>query len=141
MSALWEKGRDPLRGFRVLRIGLGPDRQALYERINARAARMFESGLIEETKTLVSKYGSNARAFGSLGYKQAVQMLRAEITREQAVSAAQQGHRNYAKRQMTWFRREPDVRWLLGFGDSAEIQKAATEIVRSSFETIKAPTA
>ena len=55
----------------------------------------------------------------SLGYKQAVQFLRGELTREQALQAAQQAHRNYAKRQMTWFRREPEVHWLRGFGDDA----------------------
>ena len=58
-----------------------------------------------------------AGRLASLGYKQAAQFLRGELTLEQAVQAAQQGHRNYAKRQMTWFRREPEVVWLKGFGD------------------------
>jgi tRNA dimethylallyltransferase len=138
MSELWEKGRDPLRGFRVLRIGLDPERGALYERINLRAARMFAGGLVEETRGLIVKYGNRTRVLGSLGYKQAVQLIRGKITREDAVSAAQQGHRNYAKRQMTWFRREPDVRWLRGFGDSAEIQAAAIQLVRASLPRIPA---
>jgi tRNA dimethylallyltransferase len=123
MSELWEKGRDPLQGFRILRLGLDPDRSALYERINSRASQMFEQGLIEETKGLIDKYGQSARSLSSLGYKQAAQFLRGELTREQAVQLAQQGHRNYAKRQMTWFRREPDVVWLKGFGDDAAIQR------------------
>ena len=132
MSDLWRQGRDPLRGFRILHLGLDPERALLYQRINQRSAEMFRSGLLEETKSLMEKYGTQARPLESLGYKQAAQFLRAELTLEQAVQAAQQGHRNYAKRQMTWFRREPDVRWLNGFGDDARIQREAVELVRSS---------
>ena len=136
MSELCGRGREPLTGFRVLRIGLDPERALLYERINARAAQMFESGLIEETRAVAGKYGTKARALGSLGYKQAMQLIRGELTREEAVSAAQQGHRNYAKRQMTWFRREPEVHWLRGFGDEGTMQSAAKELVRNSFPRI-----
>jgi tRNA dimethylallyltransferase len=126
MSELWQQqGRDPLRGFRIVRLGLDPEREALYERINQRARRMFDAGLVEETKVLLQKYGAEARPLASLGYKQAAQLLRGELTREQAIVATQQAHRNYAKRQMTWFRREPEVRWLQGFGDEGEIQRAA----------------
>jgi tRNA dimethylallyltransferase len=129
MSELWQRGRDPLRDFRILRIGLDPDRAALYERINQRASRMFEIGLIEETQDLVQKYGATSRPLASLGYKQAAQLLRGELTRERAVQTAQQAHRNYAKRQMTWFRREPDVQWLHGFGDNEQIQQEALKWV------------
>jgi tRNA dimethylallyltransferase len=129
MSNLWQQGRDPLRGFRIQRLGLDPDRAALYDRINRRARRMFEIGLIEETERLIQKYGTSARALTSLGYKQAVQFLGGQLTREQAVQAAQQAHRNYAKRQMTWFRREPDVQWFKGFGDDPAIQEEALRSV------------
>jgi tRNA dimethylallyltransferase len=130
MSELWQRaGRDPLQGFRIVRIGLDPDRAALYERINQRARRMFEGGLIEETKSLLEKYGTSAQPLASLGYKQAREFLRGELTREQALQAAQQAHRNYAKRQMTWFRREPEVEWLHGFGDDAGIQHGAAKRV------------
>ena len=122
MTDLWREGRDPLRGFRILRLGLDPDRTALYARINQRAERMFQSGLVEETESLRKKYGLAARPLASLGYKQAVQFLDGALTRDQAIQAAQQAHRNYAKRQMTWFRREPDVSWLKGFGDDSKIQ-------------------
>ncbi len=126
LTELWQQqGRNPLRGFRILRVGLDPDRQALYDRINRRAQQMFESGLVEETQHLLEKYGNAAGPLASLGYRQVVQLLRGEITREQALQAAQQAHRNYAKRQMTWFRRETEVQWLRGFGDQAEIQEAA----------------
>lgn len=132
MSELWQqRGRDALTGFRILRIGLNPDRQQLYDRINARAEQMFEGGLVEETESLIKQYGQqkSVTALDSLGYKQASHLLRGELTREQAIAAAQQGHRNYAKRQMTWFRREPDVAWLEGFGDDPAIVKQAADLV------------
>jgi tRNA dimethylallyltransferase len=123
MSEMWREGRDPLSGFRILRVGLNPDRDTLYARINERACHMFDGGLVEETQQLLAKYGDAARPLTSLGYKQAVQFLRGELTREAAIAAAQQGHRNYAKRQFTWFRREPDVVWMDGFGDDVEVQE------------------
>jgi tRNA dimethylallyltransferase len=130
MTDLWRQGREGLQGFRILRLGLDPDREALYERINRRAQEMFEAGLIDETERLLEAYGNAAWPLSSLGYKQATRFLNGEITREQAVQAAQQAHRNYAKRQMTWFRREPEVQWLRGFGDEAQIQQEAETYVR-----------
>ena len=129
MTELWQHGRDPLTGFRILRIGLDPDRSALYQRINQRAAEMFKKGLAQETKLLREKYGDGVPALSSLGYKQAMQLLDGEIDEPAAIAAAQQGHRNYAKRQMTWFRREPDVQWLKGFGDEPSLQQRVSEIV------------
>jgi tRNA dimethylallyltransferase len=129
MSELWKRGRDPLTGFRILRLGLDPDRNELYTRINQRAARMFDDGLIEETRAILDKHGPAAGPLGSLGYKQVVQHLRGEIDRKLAVWAAQQAHRNYAKRQMTWFRREPGVHWLKGFGSDPQIQAQAIALV------------
>ena len=131
MSELWKKGRDALTGFRIVRIGLNPERNALYTRINERCRRMFDAGLIEETRTLMEKH-PNAWALSSLGYKQAAQYLRGEIDLKLAVWAAQQSHRNYAKRQLTWFRREPNVCWLAGFGDEPGIQQAAIALVHKA---------
>lgn len=133
MSEAWKEGREPLRGFRILRIGLDPPRQELYKRINQRAARMFDEGLIEETRALIAQYSESPRAFDSLGYRQARAVLRGEMSREQAVAAAQQGHRNYAKRQMTWFRREPEVHWLKGFGDDLAVLVEAEKRVAGSW--------
>jgi tRNA dimethylallyltransferase len=133
MTELWQQqGRDPLLGFRILRIGLDPGRNALYERINQRAQNMFEHGLIQETETLLQKYGDAARPLTSLGYRQAVEFLHGDLSREQALEAAQQAHRNYAKRQMTWFRREPEVTWLNGFGSDPHIQRVAADLVKAS---------
>jgi tRNA dimethylallyltransferase len=125
MTEQWALGRDPLRGFRILRLGLDPARPELYERIHRRVREMFDRGLIEETRDLRSKYGDSARPLTSIGYKQVVLLLKGELEREMAISAIEQAQRNYAKRQMTWFRREPDVDWFPGFGDQAEIQAQA----------------
>lgn len=129
MTDMWRAGREPLQGFRILRLGLNPEREALYERINRRAIRMFEAGLVEETRFLLQTYGAKARPLESLGYKQALQFVRGQFDETTAIQAAQQAHRNYAKRQMTWFRRELDVVWLKGFGDESSIQDTAIELV------------
>jgi tRNA dimethylallyltransferase len=130
MTEAWEAGREGLRGYRVVKIGLAPDRAALYEHINQRAEEMFRNGLVEETRALVAKYGADCRPLGSLGYRQAQAVLRGEMTDAEAIAATAQGHRNYAKRQMTWFRREAGVRWLAGFGDTVTTE--AESFVKSS---------
>jgi tRNA dimethylallyltransferase len=130
MTDLWQQGRAPLQGFRILRLGLNPDREALYQRINLRAQQMFQNGLVEETRTLTHRYDRAASALNSLGYKQAMQHLQGELTLDQAINLAQQGHRNYAKRQLTWFRREPDVQWFSGFGFDVEVQKQTLKVIR-----------
>lgn len=131
MTNQWQDGREPLQGFRILRLGLDPPRPDLYARINQRVVKMFEQGLIEETRRLVAKYGESARPLTSIGYRQVMQLLKGELTEPDAVTAVQQAHRNYAKRQMTWFRREPDLSWISGFGDSSVLQATAIELVRA----------
>lgn len=134
MSEAWAQGRDALKGFRILRIGLEPDRGHLYERINRRAAAMFRNGLAEETRMLLEKYG-DARPFDSLGYKQAKALLRGDLGEIDAIAQAQQGHRNYAKRQITWFRREPNIYWLHSFGDEEGTRRKVIALVE---EQVKA---
>jgi len=131
MTGLWQQGREPLQGFRVLRVGLNPDRDALYARINQRAQEMFSAGLLEETRILMERYGSSVWPLNSLGYKQAMQPLSGELSLEQAIIAAQQGHRNYAKRQMTWFRREPDVHWIADFGSNLGVRKQVMDLIKA----------
>jgi tRNA dimethylallyltransferase len=128
---LGTNGRDPLTGFRLLRIGLNPPRQQLYERLNQRAAAMFAAGLVEETGGLLERFGP-VKALDSLGYRQAISVLAGSLSQEAGIAAAQQGHRNYAKRQLTWFRREPDVVWIEGFGDEAETVRVAAELVQDN---------
>jgi tRNA dimethylallyltransferase len=132
ITEAWTAGAAPLTGYRILRLGLAPERAALYVRIDARAAAMFERGLVAETERLMAQYGADRRIFDALGYRQARQFLAGELSEAEAVEAAQRGHRNYAKRQLTWFRREPEVRWLAGFGDDAAIQQVALEAIVSA---------
>ena len=128
-----QTAKDPLTGFRLLRVGLNPPRQELYERLNQRCAQMFADGLIQETRALLACYGP-IKALDSLGYRQALSVLIEGISERVAIAEAQQGHRNYAKRQLTWFRREPDVHWIEAFGNEAETQLAAQELVKSNME-------
>jgi tRNA dimethylallyltransferase len=130
-------GRDPLLGFRLLRIGLNPPRASLYERLNRRCAQMFAAGLVEETRGLLARYGP-VKALDSLGYRQALGVLDGRLTPEAAVAAAQQGHRNYAKRQLTWFRREPAVHWIEAFGDDEATMREAVEVVQDHLAAVPA---
>jgi tRNA dimethylallyltransferase len=122
------QARDPLQGFRLLRIGLNPPREALYETLNHRAKAMFEAGLVEETRGLLARYGP-VKALDSLGYRQALAVLDGTLSEEAAIETAQQGHRNYSKRQMTWFRHESEVHWFHSFGDEAGVRRMAGELV------------
>jgi len=87
---------------------------------------------VNETEALLKKYGVSARPMSSIGYKQVLQLLKGEVSPDTAIAAVQQAHRNYAKRQITWFRREPEVNWLSGFGDQREIQEQAVALVQKN---------
>ena len=122
-------GRDPLTGFRLLRIGLNPPREQLYDRLNQRCAAMFAAGLVEETRGLLGElWAGEGAGFARISASDGACWTET-MSEQDAITAAQQGHRNYAKRQMTWFRREPDVRWIEGFGDEAETVRTAQELL------------
>ncbi len=125
--------RDPLTGFRLLRIGLNPPRQQLYNRLNQRCAQMFAAGLVDETRALLARYGT-VQALDSLGYRQAMAVLAGTMSLDAAIEAAQQGHRNYAKRQLTWFRREADVHWIESFGNDPDALQAAAVLVEAALQ-------
>jgi tRNA dimethylallyltransferase len=126
VSELFREGRDALKGYRTLKLGLLPDRDILYPRLDARCAWMFEHGLVEEVKGILALgYAAECKPFESHGYKQALQFLRGELTPRDAVFYAQRNTRNYAKRQITWFRREQGLVWLKDFGDAPQIREMA----------------
>lgn len=135
LTQQWQQGRNVLTGYRILRLGLNPPRPLLYEQINHRAAEMFDSGLVEEAERLVARYSYDCRPLTSLGYAEAIAVLRGELSREAAITQAQQGHRNYAKRQLTWFRREPHMHWLKGSGSDPDIVLEAQELVSRHLES------
>jgi tRNA dimethylallyltransferase len=126
LSEVHRAGRTPLAGWRVLKIGLQPEREALYERIHERTNAMLEAGWLDEVRQLAaSGLPENTKPFQFIGYRELRSHLRGELTLSAARAAIQQGTRQYAKRQLTWFRREANVYWLAGFGDDAEIQAVA----------------
>lgn len=132
LSSMFERGRTALSGYLPVKIGLDPPRELLYARLNERARKMFDRGGIEdEVRSLLSAgVAPEAKPFESLGYKQVMQMLQGRITAEQALESTQQETRRYAKRQITWFRREQDVRWIAGFGGDPRVQAEALAIMR-----------
>lgn len=110
---------------RIRVFALNPPRDLLYERINSRAEVHFERGLVEEVKQLrAAGVKDDTNALGAHGYRRVCEFLRGERTLESAIEQTRQDVRNYAKRQMTWFRREDGVTWLDGFGDDVEIQES-----------------
>ncbi|HEX9961205.1 MAG TPA: tRNA (adenosine(37)-N6)-dimethylallyltransferase MiaA [Pyrinomonadaceae bacterium] len=109
---------------RIRIFALNPPRHLLYERINRRAERHFENGLIEEVRNLREKgLRDDTNALGAHGYRRVCEFLRGERTLESAIEQTKQDVRNYAKRQLTWFRRETGVVWLEGFGDERAAQE------------------
>ena len=130
MSGLFGQSEQPLMGFRWLKLGLDPPRAALYTRINERCERMFRDGLIEETRGLLgSGYGRETKAMESIGYRQSINVLEGRASVEEALADTQMESRRYAKRQLTWFRRDFEISWLGGFGDEPEIEVEAIRIV------------
>ena len=94
------------------------DREKLYERINLRVDKMIEAGLIEEVKNIYDKYDSFPTAMQGLGYKEVVEYLKGEISKEEMIEKIQKESRHYAKRQLTWFRKDDSFTWLDGSQDT-----------------------
>jgi tRNA dimethylallyltransferase len=134
LTEIHRTGRTPLTGWRILKIGLQPEREALYDRIHKRTDAMLQAGWLDEVSRLISSgLPENAKPFQFIGYRELRSQLRGEITLEAARAAIQQGTRQYAKRQLTWFRRESNVFWLAGFGDNGAVQSAAGDWLTARF--------
>jgi tRNA dimethylallyltransferase len=128
ISEVHREGRVPLEGWRVLKIGLIPPREKLNERIRARTDAMLERGWMREVQTLLeSGLAQDSKPFDFIGYRELRAVLRTEITLEEARAAIQQATRRYAKRQLTWFRKEPGVQWMAGFGDDPGTQASVMD--------------
>ncbi|MEO8434845.1 MAG: tRNA (adenosine(37)-N6)-dimethylallyltransferase MiaA [Pyrinomonadaceae bacterium] len=114
----------PALASRVRIIVLNPPRDELYDRINQRTAQHFASGLVEEVRGLLaSGVPADSNALGAHGYRRVVEFLRGERGLQSAIEQTTLDVRHYAKRQLTWFRHEPDVEWFEGFGDDPEVQR------------------
>ena len=115
----------------MLKIGLFTDRERLYQRLEARMEAMFGGGLIEETAAILARgYQVSCKPFESIGYKQALQVIKGELSAKDALFYATRDTRRYAKRQMTWFRQEPGLEIFRGFGDDPEVAERVEDRVR-----------
>ncbi|HEY4878570.1 MAG TPA: tRNA (adenosine(37)-N6)-dimethylallyltransferase MiaA [Candidatus Acidoferrales bacterium] len=132
VGEIHRSGRTPLEGYRSIKIGLNPPREALYNRIHSRIEAMIQVGWIEEVAQLIkTAVPPDAKPFQFIGYSEWRAHLAGRLTKKEATEKIQQSTRHFAKRQLTWFRREPDVHWLAGFGDAPEISAAALQIINS----------
>lgn len=132
ISEVHRVGRKPLEGWRVLKIGLIPPREKLYERIHARTSSMIEHGWMQEVKDLLkSGLSENAKPFDFIGYRELRAVLRNELSLQLAREAIQQATRRYAKRQLTWFHKEAGVQWFSGFGDDPELRVSVFKFLQS----------
>ncbi len=125
--------RQPLKGLEVLKLGLNLPRDVLYGRINRRVARMFDEGFTEEVKRLLDEgYGDDSKAFDALGYRYVLSVLRGELSQPEAIELTCRDTRRYAKRQMTWFRKEPEIRWIDSPGESQQALEQLFALVEST---------
>jgi tRNA dimethylallyltransferase len=139
MTELFRKGRDPLTGFRYLKFTLNPPREALYYKLNERCRRMLEGGLIEEIQRLFGKgIRPDSKPFESIGYKESLQLVQGSLSSAEALDLMQRNTRRYAKRQLTWFRRESGAVWLDGFGSDDTIRSSAFDMLVKSLQTSSA---
>jgi tRNA dimethylallyltransferase len=130
------RAEPPEFAARIRLFVLNPPRAVLYEKINKRAKEHFEVGLVEEVRNLLaSGVNEHGNAMGSHGYRRVCEHLRGERSLEGSLEKTQQDVRNYAKRQLTWFRRETDAIWLDGFGDSEAVQARLFDMIQPEITT------
>jgi tRNA dimethylallyltransferase len=133
VGEIHRRGRKRLEGYSICKLGLEPARDALYARINARVETMIASGWIEEVRGLVAQgIPADAKPFQFIGYSDLRSCLESGSTAQDAVKRIQQSTRQFAKRQITWFRKEPDVTWLPGFGDDPGVLTSAVALAQAS---------
>ncbi len=132
----WQsRPRDALRGYCWLKLGISLPRPLLYERINRRVGEMLEQGFIEEVRALLELYPRDCQAFKAIGYREFADCLEGKLSLEQAIEKTQQESRRYAKRQMTWFRSDPEVVWLDGTRDPGLLEAEAAHLIEKFLET------
>lgn len=131
MSQLMKERESPLSGFRPLLVGIAPPRRELARRIEERVQGMFERGLVDEVRRIIREFGADAAAIKAIGYRQVSQHLAGDIPLDEARQATVRATLQYAKRQMTWFRREQGVVWFQCFGDDLEASETIEKYLRA----------
>lgn len=129
MSVWHQEPREALLGFRWLKLGIAVPREELYRRIDQRVKEMFENGFIEEVSELLRVYRKDCQAFKAIGYRQILRHLEGSISKERAIEETQAESRHYAKRQLTWFRAQPEITWLDDQNDNAQLQNEANRCI------------
>ena len=130
LSEIHQAGRTPLEGYHPIKIGLQPPRAALYDRIERRVHTMIERGWLDEVNGLIRNgVPQNTKPFDFIGYSELRAHLEGTVTLSAATKAISQATRRYAKRQVTWFRKETLVNWLPGFGDDPAVIGAAEQLL------------
>ncbi|HXK60079.1 MAG TPA: tRNA (adenosine(37)-N6)-dimethylallyltransferase MiaA [Acidobacteriota bacterium] len=125
-----QPSRQPLDEFSIVKFGLCLTRSELYARINRRVEEMFQNGLVDEVAGLIHQgYSPDLKAFEALGYRVVVQMLKGEVALQEAVELTQRDTRRYAKRQMTWFRKEKDLHWIPYAGEDPRAFEEVTRLL------------
>lgn len=119
----------PEMASRLRILALNPPREKLYDRINQRTEQHFAAGLVDEVSRLLSEgVPANSTALGAHGYRRVTEYLQGRRSLESAIAQTKLDVRHYAKRQLTWFRREAGVEWIEGFGDDREVQKTVMDM-------------
>jgi tRNA dimethylallyltransferase len=130
LSEIHRTGREPLHGYSPLKIGLQPPRDLLQQRIAGRVQKMMERGWPAEVAALLqNEASSSGKPFEFIGYRELREHLEGRRSLDDAVQSIVVATRQYAKRQMTWFRKEAAVRWLPGFGDDPSVIAEAMRLV------------
>jgi tRNA dimethylallyltransferase len=125
-----KREKPPEFADRIKVFALNPPREILYQKINERAEIHFKKGLVEEVKQLRdSGVKDDTNALGAHGYRRVCEYLRGTRSLESAIEQTKQDVRNYAKRQMSWFRHQEQVVWLEGFGDDAKVQEELIKLI------------
>ena len=136
LTEVHQAGRTRLEGYSPIKIGLQPPRAALYERIEHRVHTMLDRGWLDEVASLVrSGIPPGAKPLDFIGYSELRAHLEGTITLSAAKKTISQSTRHYAKRQVTWFRKEPMVHWLPGFGDEPAIAAYAEQLVTAHLQS------
>ena len=134
MSEYNKDFRKPIEDYNLVMIGLNMDRARLYERINLRVDIMMENGLVEEVKSILSMgYYKDLVSMQGIGYKEIIMYLENEITLERSIELIKQKSRNYAKRQLTWFRRDKRIKWI-DLDNYSEMETLIEEIIEYTNE-------
>ena len=118
----WERATED--DLPSLKIGLRVERSLLTKRLDSRVETMFRNGLIDETRALLARFPSEARPFGTIGYREAAAVVRGEMTELAAIAETRRRTRAYAKRQMTWLRSERNVHWVDSSGGDETLEAA-----------------